>query len=274
MSIATIDTKGDCARTGSTTDRSYDRDGPRGRVEKDPVRIVGMLRKKLEDHHRCCARRAGWTRRTVPTALTAVDAALPRGGLPCGAITEILSDEPGVGSMSLAMRIAVQSVGDGQNRRSIILVDTFGDFYPPAACQHGIALDRLIIIRTKNEKDAFWVVDQSLRCSAVATVIAPLMGLDERLSRRLQLAAASSGCLGLILRPRPQRAKSFAAIRMLVEKVEHGESIRSPQYRCLITLLTVREGTPTEPLLVDLQHETGALPLPPLPVDRPAAKTG
>ena len=341
MSIVVIDSGGGIMRPGGAAFAL--RNGP----TKNPAETIRKLRKKLENYHRRRARRAGWIRRFIPTSLTALDTALPHGGLPCGAITEILSDGKGVGSMALAMRIASRCIGherhDGwhgqaearpsgesssgkadkahtpsrtpsanqpQDHRSIIVVDTLGDFYPPAAGKHGIALDRIIIIRTRNEKDALWAVDQSLRCPGIAAVVAPLTRLDDRLSRRLQLAAESSGCLGLILRPVRRRVKSFAAVRMLLESVPHEESIQpqernfqvptfrptyttahglngadkrssplSPQHvrdacLCRITLMTVREGMPTEPLLVDLQHETGALPLHPLPVDRSVAKTG
>jgi hypothetical protein len=106
-----------------------------------------------------------------------------------------------------------------RDQRRIVLVDIYGDFYPPAVRPYGISLDRLIVIRPRSEKDAFWAMDQSLRCPGVAVVIAPLRRLDRRLSRRLQLAAESSGCLGLVLRPADRRTKSFAAVQMLLEDI-------------------------------------------------------
>ncbi len=45
-------------------------------------------------------------------------------------------------------------------------------------------------------------------------------------------------------------------------------------YDCRIELLTVREGKPVEPILVDLHHETGDVSLHAVPVDRPVAGTG
>ena len=296
---------------------SIDTDAPVARPG-DTVEIIRRLRQKLEGDRRRRARQAGWIPRFIPTRLTALDTVLPHGGLPCGAVTEILSDDPGAGAMSLAVRIAAQSIlgwpgqayppkveelgrrifgvecpipsgGEGQIKppgamaklaaggrrhvgssprltcrrppdkseglghapqpplirrsldpsiplqgcpipsgsggrtfddpRCLVLVDTTKDFYPPAAWQHGIAFDRLIVIRTNHWQEAFWAVDQSLRCRAVATVIATLPPLDERRSRRLQLAAKSSGCLGLILRPARGRTKSFAAVRILIESV-------------------------------------------------------
>ena len=305
MSSTSIDTGAHAARVGDTVD------------------IIPRLRKKLEDYRRRRTRQAGWTPRFIPTGLIPLDVVLPHGGLPCGAVTEILSDDPGAGAMSLAVRIAAQSilgwhgqayppkagelgrgisgvsdhcqgpifadrslivpppvaggertrdvgralpavgypapsepraqargwptsseVGDSIRpgamvadapgsdshdpaaiHRCIVLVDTTKDFYPPAAWQHGITFDRLIVIRTNHWPDAFWAVDQSLRCRAVAAVIASLPQLDERRSRRLQLAAKSSGCMGLILRPARGRAKSFAAVQMLIESVPDDNTV-------------------------------------------------
>jgi hypothetical protein len=210
--------------------------------------------------------------------------------------------------------------------RSIIFVDTWGDFYPPAVAAFGIDPESLIVIRNVSQRDAFWAVDQCLRCSAVAAVIAPLSRLDERESRRLQLAAESSGTLGLLLRQGQPRSRTFAAVRMLVEGVdwqstparrdlrcaatidnprlgplsEMAAPLRSrfclswlhddplidlpsslyrcasslPQSLCRITVLSVREGMPADPFVVDLHHATGACDLSSIPGDRPAAKIG
>lgn len=321
MSISMVGVGACVARVEDAVER-----GGRRRVD-DAAHAVRQLRTKLEHHQRHRARRAGWTRRSVLTGLAPLDRVLPCGGLPCGAVVEILADDLGVGAMSLAMRVAGNSIQPPQDRgvstgtapdhRCIVLVDRFGDFYPPAAGRYGVGLDRLVVLRASRAKDAFWAVDQALRCPAVAAVVAPLGKLDERCSRRLQLAAESSGCLGLILMSARRRAKSFAAIQMLVEGVHTAKWLQSPVggmpsppsdvhregrhgilqdrtclpatwshgsrvsgvdagdcHVCRITLLKVREGMPAKPFLVDLQHETGALPVPSVPVDRSVAKTG
>ena len=251
--------------------------------------VVRKLRAGLERYQYRRARRAGWNRRFIPTGLAPLDAVLPSGGLPCGAITEILSDTPGVGAMSLAMRFAARRSA----QRVVVFVDTLADFHPPAVRPFNLAMSRLVVLRTTGERDALWAVDQSLRCPGVAAVIAPLTGIDQRQSRRLQLAAESSGCTGLILRPSRRRSHSFAAVRMLVEGVINhemrDEALRPPlpssqdeerivggdaDYLCRITLIAVREGMPTEPIQVNLSHATGAVAVHPIPVDRPAARTG
>lgn len=313
---------------------------------------VQHLQGMVKTHRRRWAKQTGWTRRFVPTGLIALDRALGDGGLPCGAVTEILAHAPGVGAMSLALRIAAAAdrafggglsaetntrgavdgahgcesavkrvsrsrathayhdpsptrrggmigVTDGRyrrNRRSrrngrgrtsgsseggssaIVFVDTAGDFYPPAAWVCGIALDRLIVIRPARQADAFWATDQALRCPAVSVVVASLSLSDSRLSRRLQLAAESSGSIGVILRPANQRGSSFAAIQILVEGVgegEYGERLGDVDVSLSrITLLKVREGRPVAPFLLDLCHETGDVLVHSVPVDRSVAKVG
>ncbi len=156
----------------------------------------------------------------------------------------------------------------------MILVDSVGDFYPPALASYGIGLDRVVVIRPRNEKDAFWAVDQSLRCPAAGMVFASLGTLNDRLARRLQLAAESTGGFAVILRPVRQPTHRFAAVQMRVESVPPLSAEDCLIRRCRLTLLTVREGSPVEPFLVDLDDETDAGSLSAVPVDRPAARTG
>ncbi|MFQ5462114.1 MAG: ImuA family protein [Phycisphaerae bacterium] len=295
---------------------------------------LDLLRRQIEDHRRRRAHRAGWSPRFWPTRLELLDQALPGGGLPCGAIVEILAGASGVGSMSLAMRIATsvssatpdepglsephaflsepQLIACAAPRASaphepgaprklkpaarvgaepyVVLVDAKGDFYPPAAADFGLRLDRLIVLRVRDKRQVFWAVDQSLRCRAVGVVIASMADLDARSSRRLQLAAESSGALGLLLRPHRKQAHSFAAVRLLIEGVgppsihpraaPDANPMMSPwaqvdgAHLIRITLLSVREGMPAGPFLVDLRHEKGSVFVPSVPIDRPIAKTG
>ena len=192
----------------------------------DPV--VRELRHRLENHRCRNARRAGWTRRYTPTGLAPLDRALPHGGIPNGAVVEILADTEGIGATSLAMRLAAamsrscassyhSNARTDDASRAVVILDTRGDFYPPAAEAWGLALTQLIVVRTSRDAEALWAVDQALRCRAVAAVIAPITRTDERISRRLQLAAESSGAIGLVLAPARYRRKSFAALQMLVE---------------------------------------------------------
>ena len=99
--------------------------------ETDCAERLRQLRRMLERYRH---RRGVGGRRFVPTGLAPLDEALPHGGLPAGALTEVFSPADGVGAMTLAFRVAGAA---SQGERAIVIVDTRGDFYPPAAWQMG-----------------------------------------------------------------------------------------------------------------------------------------
>lgn len=256
--------------------------------------VVERLRRMVEEYRRSRGSRpSSGHARAVRTGLDPLDQTLPDGGLPIGAVTEILCGAPGLGATSLALRTAHRAAADG---RTVVVVDPEGDFYPPAAIPCGMDLDRLLVIRPRRAPDALWAVDQSLRCPAIAAVVAWLDRLRPEQSRRLQLAAEAGKGLGLILKPATGREKSFAAVRMLMEPVaaeaaENRFPVKSipPTAReasdgipgdgdgsgrsvrlCRITVLKVREGMPGEPFIVGLDDEAGFVPIPAVPSDRPS----
>jgi protein ImuA len=117
----------------------------------------------------------------------------------------------------------------------VFYIDTGGDFYPPAAAQLGLSLERLLVIRTQRTADALWVCEQALRCKAIAAVVLPIRTVDARVSRRLQLAAETGGGLGFLLRSELRGGHTFAATRLRLDPVpnknpslcraEHGASV-------------------------------------------------
>lgn len=250
---------------------------PSSRVARDGARQARLQQlREMLDRHRQHQRGGG--RRVVPTGLTGLDEMLPRGGLPGGAVTEILSSLDGGGATTLALRAALAAAGD---TGGVVVVDSRGDFYPPAFWRLGMAVDRLVVIRTSNLREALWAVDQALRCSAVAAVVAPVGRLEDATSRRLQLAAESRGGLALLLRPVTDQRHSFAAVQMRVEPVGVDEGGRpqaghnrgcgafSYARLCRVTLMKVREGRPLEPFIISMDDETVTEPLLSVPGDRP-----
>jgi protein ImuA len=93
-----------------------------------------------------------------------------------------------------------------------------GTLYGPGLDGVGIAPERLITVATAGGRDVLWAMEEALRCRAVGVVIGEMRprGIDQVATRRLALAAAAGGTLGLILRNAPDDAPSAAATRWII----------------------------------------------------------
>jgi protein ImuA len=150
----------------------------------------------------------------ISTGCLALDQRLPYGGLRRGSLVEWLSDEPGCGAGVFALSAAREAQRDGG---ALVVVDRSGAFYPPAAAARRLDLTSLVVVHPANDRDEQWALDQALRCEHVAAVLAWPRRLDDRAFRRLQLAAETSGAMGLLLRPSSaEREPSWADVRILV----------------------------------------------------------
>ncbi|MCH2114858.1 MAG: hypothetical protein MK171_08115 [Pirellulales bacterium] len=158
-----------------------------------------------------------------------LDRVLPGGGIRTGSLIEWLGDGPGSGVslLPLTMVRAVQ-----ENGGMVVIVDRQGtgcqgkgrqgkghrsNFYPPAAAAWGIDLENIVVVHPDNDADQLWAIDQALRCADVATVMAWPNHIDSHTFRRWQLAAESSGTVGLFVRPsHVQGEPTWANLRLLV----------------------------------------------------------
>ena len=159
----------------------------------------------------------------ISSGWPALDALLPGQGFLRGSLVEWLSEGPGSGAGTLALRVAQQASRpvDPQahpQAAPIVVLDRSGWFYPPAAAAWGMDLQRLILLCPRDEASALWALDQALRCPAVAAVWTWLPRLEGRWFRRFQLAVEHSGCLGLLLRPAQVRGQpSWAEMQLGVQ---------------------------------------------------------
>jgi hypothetical protein len=150
----------------------------------------------------------------IPTGSPALDSLLPQGGYARGSLVEWLSETDGSGAATLALVAAREAHAEGG---AVVIVDRTGMFYPPAAAAWRLDLASTIIVHPTSDKDEQWALDQALRCEHAAAVLAWPRRLDGRTFRRLQLAAESSGAIGLFVRPiTAQREPSWADIRIAV----------------------------------------------------------
>lgn len=133
--------------------------------------------------------------RTLPFGIDAVDGHLPDGGLPLGCLHAVAAQDPGAGTGFAAALLARLATP----RTPALWILRGRDLYAPGLAAYGLTPDRLVAVRAVRPVDALWAMEEALRCSTLSAVLGELEGLDLTASRRLQLAAESSGVTGFLL---------------------------------------------------------------------------
>jgi protein ImuA len=188
---------------------------------------------------------------TVSSGFRALDGLLSAGGVRRGSLVEwwpagdaAVADAAGAVTLACAVACrlagtagrATVAAGSTTAATTIVVVDRGGRFHPPAvmpwlagpSAAGGKASGgpQLVVVRPARHEDELWAIDQSLRCPAVAAVVAWPGRLSATAMRRLQLAVRSSGAVGLLIRglhlPQQERSAAPATVRQ--------ESWRSPSW--------------------------------------------
>jgi protein ImuA len=210
----------------------------------------------------------------APLAVDAIDAALPWGGLPCGALHEVAGAAmDGAATGFCAMLLARLSGGT----RSVLWIAGDDDLYGPGLAAYGLSLDRLIVVRARRPVEILWTLEEALRCRGLAAVLGEVPDLSLTASRRLQLAARHSGVTALLLRQRAETSPVTTAVTRwrvtaLPGHAAPGESINP---RWCVELVRCRgrshgEEGHVERWLVEWHRATRRLGLVPDLRDRPA----
>jgi hypothetical protein len=156
----------------------------------------------------------------LPTGHAHLDRLLPGGGWPIGAVSELLSDHPGVGEMSLVLPALARLTQSGAR---VTFVGTPHLPYAPALAQAGVRLPRVTVFDPPHTDDMQWGVEQLLRSGACGAVLAWPSRLSLQELRRLQLAAESGHAICLLMRPlSAAHAASPAALRLRLVRTPAG----------------------------------------------------
>ena len=229
------------------------------------------------------------TARRAPLAfgIEAIDSALPEGGLAAGALHELLGQGADSEHATLPSLLAGGLLARLQQGQ-VLWAMRGRDLFAPALCAVGLGPERLILVEAGNA--VLDVMEEALRHPGLAGVVGEIDGrLGLTASRRLQLAAESSGTTGFAIR-RSRRfndplllAPSAAASRWRVGALPYptaGPRTRMPEpilgpalWR--LELLRCRGAGARIPLpihwILEACHETGRLSLAAALADRPAA---
>ncbi|MDO9196351.1 translesion DNA synthesis-associated protein ImuA [Rhodoferax sp.] len=155
---------------------------------------------------------------TVASGHTALDAQLPGGGWPVGAVVEVLQAQSGQNEWRLLLPALRRSSGP------VVLVGAPHVPFGPGLCAQGFEAQRLLWIRAGAPAARLWASEQALRCAKVAAVLAWLPQVRAEQLRRLQMAAQEHSKLLFVMRPAQAIAESSPAVlRLLVSSQSAGE---------------------------------------------------
>jgi len=222
---------------------------------------IRSLRDRLRDAEGGSRPTAG-DARSVPFGLPDIDAALPDGGLRSGALHELLASgvsgagAPGSADAPVALLAHLASCAhQPAAARAIAWIGP--NVFPSVWTLRAVRADLSahLLIDARRADDRLWASDLALRSAAISCVIADGSSFDSAATRRLQLAAESTGALCLLARPGRERAElSTAATRWLIEPAV------SPHHSCArwtVRLLRCKGLRPTTHLnawTVDIPH--------------------
>jgi hypothetical protein len=176
---------------------------------------------------------------TISTGYPALDAGLPGGGWPRHGLMEILTPRPGVGELYLLMP-ALAALSHTAPARWCTWVSPPHEPYAPALAAHGVAVDRMLVVRSHLP---LWAHEQALKSGASEVALAWLPRASPKAIRRLQLAAEQGRALGVLYRSlRFADVPSPAMLRLVLEP-----RTAAGRHGARITLLKSRGGSP-EPI--------------------------
>ena len=133
---------------------------------------------------------------SIPTGFAELDAQLPGGGWPRAALTELLTNQRGIGELRLLLPALARLSKDD---KWLVLVAPPHRPFAPGFESLGVNLARLVVVETRSDGESLWATERCLRSGSCAAVLAwPGSGRPQTPLRRLQLAAEEGKSLGVV----------------------------------------------------------------------------
>jgi protein ImuA len=160
-----------------------------------PTALIEDLRVRIGRLERGCAPAS---RAVIPLG-PPIDTALPNGGLVLGALHEVFGTGPDTEHGAAA---AVFLAGIlARHRGPVLWVAEHADLFAPGLAAAGLHPDRVIYAETGKPDAALQAMEEGLRHRGLAGVVGEISSrLVLTASRRLQLAAETSGTVAFVLR--------------------------------------------------------------------------
>ena len=152
---------------------------------------------------------------TWPSGFDALDAVLPGGGWPGGALTELLLPQAGTLEFRLLGPLLGRIAAGGAR---VVLVGPPRPPHAPGLLPHGIGTEALVWVRADTVAERLWATEQLLKAGSCGAVLAWLPQARPDQLRRLQVHAAASTAPALLCRPAAAAHESSAApLRLLAQ---------------------------------------------------------
>ncbi|VTU26427.1 translesion DNA synthesis-associated protein ImuA [Variovorax sp. PBL-E5] len=171
-------------------------------------------------HHVWCGDELGLAdAQVIGTGHAALDAQLPGGGWPVGAMTELLQSAPEAHAWQLLLPALAQAVQGSTG--PVALIGAPHEPFGPALAAHDLPVEALLWVRSEAPAARLWACEQALRCADITAVLAWLPQARVGELRRLQLAAAQHDALLFVFRPeRAAQSTSPARLRLQLATCE------------------------------------------------------
>ena len=137
-------------------------------------------------------------REVLPFGVPAIDRVLPGGGLALGSLHEVAGGGNGAVDGAAAALFAAGIAARAHGK--VLWCVTRQDLFAPAVSQAGLPPGRVIYVEAGDEKTVLACFEEGLRHRGLGAVVAEVARLSMTASRRLQLAAESSGAIGIAIR--------------------------------------------------------------------------
>jgi protein ImuA len=213
------------------------------------------------------------SRKTLPFGIAALDSCLPAGGLPYGALHEIV---PAPHAVAAALGFIAAILGRhfspaaaaferahfnaSHRRRFIFVLPTYefglhGRLYGHGLCALDLDPAHVVLVEPAHRRDTLWAIEEAVRSGAPAAIVGVIDKLDLKTSQRLQLAATEASLPLLLIRPAHNLESSAAATRWCVGTAEAARDrfglFARPRWH--LSLERVRNGRPGE-WVVEYDH--------------------
>ncbi|MEY9625051.1 ImuA family protein [Sinorhizobium fredii] len=233
-----------------------------------PEPVVSAVVAELRDRIQRLEGASGRARQILPFGIAAIDCRLPGGGLALGALHEVAGG--GNGAIDGAAAALFAAGIAARTKGKVLWCVTRPDLFAPALAQVGLLPGRVIYVEAGDEKALLSCVEEGLRHGGLGAVVGELARLSITASRRLQLAAESSGTIGIAIRRwrRQTEASDFGQPTASVTRWRVSVLPSSPlpvpcvgRARWLLELIRCRAGESAD-FEVEAPDATGRIALP------------